>query len=195
MFIEDASKILRIERNGREVFVDQDNLRGNVPEDKILMNRRREGTYEQYNLSYIKTTDNEYLVPVDMLSDFVTSDNDIHDIPDESWEISNWIAVSLRKSTEMVGDEYVVNEEFPILPDDEPLVKLAKKTINHNLPQTFRVRSRSDRRRVRERINEIKNNRLSAKQFFKLMRTMEKQVRVVVDCDYRSGDGVSEIVT
>ena len=193
LIIKDASKVLRKDDN-RKVYVDEDRG-GNLDRNTKLLNTRKEGLYSPNNLSALVTnTGVEYIVPQRDLKKY-TSGGLITSPPDEGWEAINWLRTSTRESAVMIRDEFVVHEKFDSHHKDTPITRTAKRALNPHIPLTFRVESKDDKRRIKERIKEIRNNSISEKQFFNLMKLCGFKVHMTV---WRKTmdreEGISEII-
>ena len=161
-----------------EIYIDEKHG-GNINDNEVLINTRREGTWKQDSLAALVTgNDEEFIIPRGDLKKYVT-DGVLTGRPDESWMSKFWFSYD-RDNPERMMNTFVVQDKFEMHHKDDPFVRLAKRVLNPQIPIQFNVRSQSDRRRLRERIKEIEKNELSSKQFFKLMKIMGLKVDCTV---------------
>ena len=194
MIVRKAEKVVRdTEEHG--IIIDED--RGsNLKKNDVLINTKLKESYKLSSIHAVVTgSEEEFLIPEADVRKFISDKGTVNKRPDDEYERRYWhVLQDNEENIKSTKSSYIIDERFTLYPDDRPLVKMMKRTINDEVPIRLEVSSRSDKRRFKERMKEIRHNHLSAKQFFNLCRQMNFKVDMTVwkPTENKDHDGFTE---
>lgn len=185
MLYKDVTQIFH-EGKDNIININEKKDKNKITEKNMLLNTRNESLYYPDSVVCLIDKENAYILPATEIKKYYKKGKIIKK-PDEVFLVENWfITGNTEESLELVdkqSEKYVVNENLPIQKGDDPITILAKDIINEVSPFIVNLTGKTNKRWIRDRINNIKKNSISPKMFIQLCNNLNLHVKMEVYSD------------